>query len=211
MISTYPLFQFSTIFYGLPPDLPVPSLVGFQTTFGRTLESVIASGAFSGFWISLDPEQHNCEEKSSDFGGQTQSEVVLAGIAPAATISSASIAPCGGGVKLDTTTNRQPNQDPVQQHLNSAVTHAPSPFHPHLESEVVLNTAVAVSSGTGVVHGGGDIAGLGALDTTLALPGFIEMGGPTSDSGGDGLAAADWVSITHAMLDASEGLDPPSG
>lgn len=67
---------------------------------------------------------------------------------------------------------------------------------------------MTVSSGAGVVHGGADMSGLGALDTTSTLPGFSDLVGSTVDSGSDCIAAADWLDVTYAMLDTTEDLDP---
>lgn len=207
---------FSRFFRPLPP---VPSLFHWVPnhipSVRRTVEGIIASGALGGFLTQLDPEEqekpHNCEETSLGFGWQAQSEVVAVGMTPAAMTGSPSVSPGENRVEPKTATStgqpyREPAQ-PAQEHVNPAVWCAPSPYQRHGEPEIELNTGVTVSSGADVVHGGGTFAGLGAFDTTSTLPGFREMGGPTSDAGEDDLAAADWLEVTQAMLDAVEDMD----
>lgn len=51
----------------------------------------------------------------------------------------------------------------------------------------------------GVVHGQGGVAGCTAADKALMWP------------GGEGIAAADWLDVTHDMLDNVDGCSPASG
>lgn len=78
---------------------------------------------------------------------------------------------------------------------------------------MVLERGVVNGSGTGVVHDGSGIAGLSGHDPTLIFPTgrFDEAGGSSLDSGKDSIATADWLDVTHAMLDSIDDLNAASG
>lgn len=171
---------------------------------GRALEGVIANEALSAPSIPRGLERQYLEHgESRDFDHLNQSGVVSAGISSHDVNGSTSVGPSHGRIELDTSTSAFHGDQEPAQHMDFHARSAPCLYHPHRESQVSLNTEVT-SSGTRMVHGSGDTDGFGPPGTSLMLPRSSETRTPTFHAEDDGIAAADWVDITHAMLDSTD-------
>ncbi|CAM9247501.1 unnamed protein product [Ectocarpus fasciculatus] len=205
-----------------PSSLPAPPLEEWRGISAfcdhfqcRLTEGFIASRAVSVFSTppyctsNNDDLQHpRCEENNLQVVDEERHDsMVSAGVIPENATGAIMIAPCTKGDRpmASTTSSWESNQEPAPQ-LSPPTGPSLCPSHLHCESvrggagasdTDVLNSAV-VGCGGGVVSG--SIGPVPDMSLISPLLGGVDGG---TEIGDDAIAAADWLDVTHAMLDAT--------
>lgn len=148
---------------------------------GRTIEGVIAGGALSVFSAPLGPERNGCELGVS-FDEQNHAGALVAGVVLEEMEGPITVDSCSRGGEFETAAGTC-----VTKQANQPAKSAPFASHPHHELEVVSSMGVANSRG--------------GLDVLVDTP-DTEFKDEIGDAG---IAMADWLDVTHAMLGALDG------
>lgn len=161
----------------------------------RTFEGLIASGAFSVFSTPLGcPGGKECEPNAPlACNGRNHSGVSMAAAVVSGEVrDSIPVGPCSRGADLETATGARSTKQVAR-----AARPAPPASHPRSEEEM--------GPSLGATHNCG-----GGLDGLIGSPESREFGvvdGFDEETGDDGVDAADWLDVTHAMLGA---IDDPA-
>ena len=149
-------------------------------------EGHIHSGAFSVFSMPFGPERNDCEEDVAPASDRLDpTRVLVAPAVPEQVGGAIPGGPCGSGAECET-----PMGTCSTKQANQPTRSTPSTSQSGYEMEIGANI--------GVAHGGDGLDGsVEALE-----PRDLGVDGLNYDTGDDGIAAADWLDVTHAMLDA---------
>lgn len=183
-----------------------------ETLFTRTLECFIMREGLSVFSAPSEQARDSCPgNKPIDFDGQQQRSARLI---PEEGMAGPPIpvAACNGRTDVETPADACSTSPQPAQVDWPARPSAPPASHPHGELETIPDTDVVPdTSSKGVMHGKGGLDGLGdPPDMAMVSRGLSEVDGLQYATGGDGIAAADWLDVTHAMLSAIDDPDPVS-
>lgn len=174
-----------------PPLCPCCRPLNFQNEPGRVLKDIISGGHFSVFSTPLGPERKDGEadEPFASDNKQNHAGGLVAAVVPEEPWAPIPVGPCSGA-ELETPTGTCSTK-PVNQPAISR----PSASQPRRE----LETRPSV----GMTHSGDGLDGLVEAPESRDL-GLVN--GLTYETGDAGIAAANWLDVTHAMLGA---IDDP--
>ncbi|CAM9627688.1 unnamed protein product [Ectocarpus sp. 12 AP-2014] len=203
-----------------PTSLPAPPLEEWRGISAicdhfqcRLTEGVIASKAVSVFSTPLycssncvGPQTTCKREVSPIVVEEHHDSMVSVGVIPENATGAMMVAPFSNGDKpMASTSWWELNQEPVPQMSPPA---GPSLFSADLHGELFREGASDTDVYGGAVEGCGvgvvpDLAGQ-VPDMSLTSPLLGVVDGGTEEIGDDTVAAADWLDVTHAMLDATD-------
>ncbi|CAN0124148.1 unnamed protein product [Ectocarpus sp. 6 AP-2014] len=179
----------------------------------RLIEGMIASQALSVFSApthstsNCTDSQNECEEAGLQFVDEEQdSSMVSVGATPEVATGSIMDAPCTNGDKPMTSTySWELNQEPMPR-TSPTVGPSLSPSHLHCKPVRGGESGTDVLNSALVGCGGGVLPGLvGQVpDMSLTSPLSGDIDGARDEMWDDTIAAADWLDVTHAMLDATD-------
>ncbi|CAM9737968.1 unnamed protein product [Ectocarpus fasciculatus] len=184
----------------------------------RCFEGIIANQALGVFSTpshcasnNAGVQQPHCKEDDlqvvnrGHYGG-----IVAVGVIPENATGSIMDAPCSNGDRPTASTSSwELNQDPTPQ-MSPPVARRLSTSQVHCEPHGRAAGGTDVYSGAVEGCGDGVVSGLVAPvpDLPLGLPELGQVDGVPEETGDDTLATADWLDVTHAMLDAIDETNP---